>query len=341
MSWNTLIHGAHKIRAGVYSKFGVKVPHLIIHKCTFRCNLRCKYCGRWEYSKHEMDTPTVYRAMKEFYAAGTRSWLFTGGEPLLREDIGDLIGYVRDFGFTTVLDTNGTLLEEKIDEIDELKRCGVLNISLDGPKETHDALRGSGTYDKVIAAVKMAKSSGFTVHLNSVICKENTKDGAKGIIGLLELVKSVNRPIYFQPIYESKYNSQEASLLIPEEKEYKRALDIIRRFRQDNYALSDPSEMTLNWFEDYFKKTNDWDCLAGRTYAVLFPEGTVAPCFFKEESGINGERNGFVNAFNMLPRAEPHCKCMMSCYAEYNFMYSLNRKELFSQLHKRVFETLP
>ena len=71
---------------------------------------------------------------------------FEGGEPLLRQDLVDILAFSRSLPLHTSLITNGTLLESRIDEIAPYIN-GVVYVSLDGLEKTHDAIRGvSGTF---------------------------------------------------------------------------------------------------------------------------------------------------------------------------------------------------
>jgi MoaA/NifB/PqqE/SkfB family radical SAM enzyme len=94
--------------------------------------------------------------LRDFAILGTVGIGFTGGEPLLRKDIFELLRYTKELGMIAHLNTNGFFLDD--DNIEKLLEAQVdsLNISLDGASsKTHDALRGfAGAFDKVVAAVK-------------------------------------------------------------------------------------------------------------------------------------------------------------------------------------------
>jgi MoaA/NifB/PqqE/SkfB family radical SAM enzyme len=278
-----------------------------------------------------MNTEEIKRAMTEFSEAGTQAWDFSGGEPLLRKDIGKLINYAKELGFSTVLVTNGLLVRRKIKE---LKKVDVLDISLDGPMSINDKLRGKGVFEKVIKNIKIAKKEGIKVHITSVISKLNTENDCYGIKKLLELAESLNCPIYFQPLYESEYNRKLVKELVPLAKNYLESIRIIKNFKAEKPHFLQSSNTTLRWFMNLSKRNVTWQCLAGRAFAFLFPDGLIAPCFFKEDVGINGLEKGFLNAFNSLSLPEQNCKCGLTCCVESNFLYSLNLNEIFSQFKR-------
>jgi len=93
------------------------IPLKVTHNITYRCNLNCSFCLLKKRlnkpDSPEMDTSQIKRMMREFKQIGTKFWLFSGGEPLLREDLGELISYAKDkMDFHCGISTNGTLLPE-------------------------------------------------------------------------------------------------------------------------------------------------------------------------------------------------------------------------------------
>jgi mycofactocin radical SAM maturase len=106
---------------------------------------------------------------------------FGGGEPFLRDDFLDILGYAHLRGITTCVSTNGTVLDETC--VDELMQMGsvFLQVSLDGAcAETNDAIRGRGTYARVIAAIEMLSERGYPdLSLNMVVTRLNVGEIAE------------------------------------------------------------------------------------------------------------------------------------------------------------------
>ena len=94
-----------------------------------------------------MDTENCLRVVDAALKLGVVLFKFAGGEPLLRDDIGTLISHASGLGLSTVLTTNGIQLEEKIGELCELDR---LEVSLDGPRQIHNALRNIDAFDHIL-----------------------------------------------------------------------------------------------------------------------------------------------------------------------------------------------
>jgi len=311
------------------SKFNTKIPIRVMHFCTFRCNLSCEYCGIWKTPKKEMNTEEVKRAMLEFANAGTIFWTFTGGEPLLRQDIGELVDYSTSLFPIVTLTTNGLLLKKRLNEV---KNVNYFTISLDGPKEVTDRFRGKGTYDKTIEGIKAARELGKDVILNAVISKSNTENDLEGIRKLLELAQDLGCRINFSMIYEDQFNQKTIKECLIEKNSYTKTLDLIKEYKKNKFSFimfSDPCIEQL-------KHPKKWkNCYAGRLFCDLFPDGTVLPCLFKENQGINGLKNGFVQAFKDLPKNE-NCICPSTCYNELNCIFSLRPRSVLENFFKYI-----
>lgn len=132
---------------------------------TQRCQLHCQYCyfcAGEPVSYIEMQTSDMLKALARLKNMKPEKIVFTGGEPMLREDLFLLASYAQ--GFTkTVLATNGLLVSEENKY--EITECfDDIRISLDGTRDRHDAYRGARTYEKALAAAQVL-SDACTVRL--------------------------------------------------------------------------------------------------------------------------------------------------------------------------------
>ena len=138
---------------------------------TPRCNLSCIYCHAEgeKNPEHEMDTNEVREVMRVGAKFGIRSVKFTGGEPLLRTDLVEIVQAVPD-RMESSLTTNGTSLA---DVACDLKRAGLrrVNVSLDSlSHETYKKITGSDRLNNVLEGIKAATDAGLTpVKLNMVV----------------------------------------------------------------------------------------------------------------------------------------------------------------------------
>jgi len=139
-------------------------PRYIDIKMTNRCNLRCRMCGQWgekgtfrnassEVLREELELP-VLRSLADDVRRFKPMFYLWGGEPLLYKSLIPFIAHLKSRGMMCAINTNGTLLAEMAEDLVELGAANLL-ISVDGPKDVHDRVRGvPGTYDKVMAGVE-------------------------------------------------------------------------------------------------------------------------------------------------------------------------------------------
>ncbi|MFH0832610.1 MAG: radical SAM protein [Candidatus Aenigmatarchaeota archaeon] len=306
------------------SRYGKRTPLEVFHEINFSCNLRCKYCGLPKNRIKEMSTNQIKKAIDEFSNAGTKVWNFTGGEPLLRKDIGELINYAKDCGLFVMLTTNGVLFEKMYNELKNIDR---IFMSLNGSKEIHEKTKGRGTYEKVIESIKSAKSRGFDITIQSTICEENTKNDFFGLRYLFGLSNELGVRIIFHPVYSHKYGKSNDPMSA--EKNIK-AIELIKKSKEKFKQIGRDNAVYNEWIRR-FDGRKAKKSYAGILYCNLLPNGYVSPCFFSKES-YDGLKIGFVNAFNKI---KPHqCSCI-SFFADRDLLYSLNFNAIKTLLLKR------
>lgn len=137
---------------------------------TNECNLKCAHCYRDAGTRkaEELSTAEGRVLIDDIARAGFKIMIFSGGEPIMREDLYELASYARDKGLRPVLGTNGTLITP--DVAGRLKEAGVMavGISLDSmDKKAHDDLRGvEGSWDAAVDGMRACRKAGvgFQVH---------------------------------------------------------------------------------------------------------------------------------------------------------------------------------
>jgi 12,18-didecarboxysiroheme deacetylase len=171
-----------------------------------RCNLKCVHC--YSQSKdieypNELNTKEAKAMLDGLAEYGAPVILFSGGEPLMREDLMELITYARDKGLRAVISTNGTLITEE--KAEELKKFGLsyVGISLDGLRETNDKFRGiEGAFDDALQGIRNCQKVGIKVGLRFTINKRNAKD----IPGIFKLIEEENIPrvCFYHLVYSGR-----------------------------------------------------------------------------------------------------------------------------------------
>jgi radical SAM protein len=154
-------------------------PFIVIWETTQACDLACVHCRACAQplrSTLELSTDEAKRLIDEVAALRAPVFVLTGGDPLKRHDIFELVEYASTHGVRISLTPSATPLLTQ-EAIHKLKQCGLarLAISLDGPSaEIHDAFRRvRGSYDWTLRAVCWAREIGLPVQINTTITRHN------------------------------------------------------------------------------------------------------------------------------------------------------------------------
>ena len=172
----------HKPQAGVpstYLAFSGMYRPVVFWNLTDLCNLNCTHCysrsGPGRTTEGELTTTEALGVIDDLADMGVPLILFSGGEPLLREDIWDLACHARDRGLKMALSTNGTLITTEVAR--RIRDCGIeyAGISLDGAgRETHDRFRHApGAFEQATAAFAACKVAGLRCGVRVTLTKEN------------------------------------------------------------------------------------------------------------------------------------------------------------------------
>jgi radical SAM protein with 4Fe4S-binding SPASM domain len=140
---------------------------------TDRCNLRCKHCYIGAASGRELGVAQARRALREFEEMQGLRVLLTGGEPLLHSRFDEINEMLPDLCLRKVLFTNGMLLDR-----DTLRRLKVheIQVSIDGMMHSHERLRGPGTWEKALYALRSAMDAGFSASVSTMVTSLNLQD---------------------------------------------------------------------------------------------------------------------------------------------------------------------
>ncbi len=145
----------------------------VIISITNRCNLKCRMCDIPLARQAELDSSRWKRLISQARDAGASAIVFSGGEPLLREDLVDLVSYAKSLGLGCCLTTNGTLLTPDLARRLACAGVDVVNISIEGPAAVHDSLRGSGNYAKACAGLEYLRQAGIESTIAMMVCRDN------------------------------------------------------------------------------------------------------------------------------------------------------------------------
>jgi MoaA/NifB/PqqE/SkfB family radical SAM enzyme len=230
---------------------------------TLRYNDAPEYSAVWsneEYQKYEEKTADLAPIRK----AGVKHLNILGGEPLLREDLPEILGRAKSLGFETTLTTNGIIYREKAKPLAGL--VDHLNFSLDYPTaEEHDRSRGVECFNEVVAAIRTAKD----LKERPVIFFTITRDSVRFLPEMVELAENLEVGIYLSPVYDF-YGTQGFESA---------TVDHIKYFSRRRNVLADLA--ALEFVRAGGNRTLYPRCRARQTTVTLMPDGSrLSPCFF-------------------------------------------------------------
>ena len=253
-----------------------KRPWCASFELTYNCNARCKHCHRGEPVPNErLASPQrlleICREIKPLVA------IMSGGEPLLRKELDEIIGTLKGgvSPLRVFVNTNGALLKNK--RFRQLKEAGVdeFLISFDFPDERHDAWRGiPGLFNRIedFVAERSDEERGNIV-LTSVFQRRNYREAPR----MAEVARSWGVNINFSAY--TWLRTDDRDLLIPPEeiedfREVTRTLLAMKKAH--GHILT--SDWVLSGMIRFFEEGGIPNCRAGERSMVVNPDGTMSPC---------------------------------------------------------------
>ena len=177
-------------------------PFIAIWEVTQACDLACVHCrasAQLDRNPMELSTDEGKHLIDQIAALKVPVFVLTGGDPIKRPDLFELIGHSRSVGVRVSLTPSATPLLTK-DIIIRLKEAGLarLAVSMDGATaETHDAFRGtSGSFARTLDAVRWANESGLPVQINTTFSRRNIAE-VDNIVALIEKLKITLWSVFF------------------------------------------------------------------------------------------------------------------------------------------------
>lgn len=152
---------------------------VVVYNCTARCNLRCLHCYSYseaECAGTELSTDQAKKMLSQLTEVNCPVVLFSGGEPLLREDLFELLTEAKRLGMRTVISSNGTLIDSAAAK--QLADVGVsyVGISIDGTEKFHEKFRRvTGCFKAAIKGIENSKKAGLKTGLRFTITKANAE----------------------------------------------------------------------------------------------------------------------------------------------------------------------
>jgi len=153
---------------------------IVVWNITRTCNLKCVHCyndSGMNKPCNELLTVQAKAVLDDLSKFGVPSVLFSGGEPLMRPDLFELIEHAGKLGVRTVISTNGTLITAETAKKIKSMAVSYVGISLDGIGEVNDMFRAvPGAFDKAVSGIRNCKDAGVRVGLRLTLTQKNVQD---------------------------------------------------------------------------------------------------------------------------------------------------------------------
>lgn len=243
------------------SSFGIKRPLVSTMIINYDCNLRCKHCSIVAHkdelpNPHSMSYDQAVKKMKEHYDRGSRILFFEGGEPTMwkadGKDLRDLIHAGREIGyFVTGYTThaNNVIFEES----------DVVSVSIDGPRQIHDSIRGPGVFDRMME--NLQRTSHPNIFANMVVMKDN-KDHVRATVELVsenERIRGIMLNFITPPPQDLALSLEEKMAVV----------ELARRLKREGYpVLNTDKALKELLMEDYGSRCPYW------VSAFVLPDGS-------------------------------------------------------------------
>jgi pyrroloquinoline quinone biosynthesis protein E len=253
-------------------------PYTLVAELSYQCPLHCPYCSNpveigGERYRAELETEHWTRVFAEARALGVLQLALTGGEPMLRRDLDELVAAGREAGLYSTLVTAGTLLTRE--RAGRLKDAGLdhVQVSIQSPDPAeNDRIAGNRSFEKKIAAARAARELGFPLTINCVLHRQNL-DRVEEVLLLAEDLGAQRVELANTQYYGWAVLNQQA--LMPTREQLERGEEAVQRFR----ARVGP-RITVLWVLPDYHEDLPKPCMGGwaSSAIVVAPNGEALPC---------------------------------------------------------------
>ncbi|WP_367109194.1 pyrroloquinoline quinone biosynthesis protein PqqE [uncultured Psychrobacter sp.] len=258
----------------------VGLPLWLLAELTYRCPLQCPYCSNpvdYAQYKQELTTQEWFDVFDQARQMGAVQLGFSGGEPLVRQDLEDLVAYAHNQGFYTNLITSGMGLNEA--RIAKLKEAGLdhIQISFQASDPTvNNALAGSKrAFEQKYEMSRLVKQYDYPMVLNFVIHRQNI-DQIEQIIELCLELEADTVELAICQFYGWAFENLQG--LLPTKDQLVRAERITNEYRQKIAEQNIKCKLIFvvpDYYEERPKACMDgW----GKIFLTVAPDGTALPC---------------------------------------------------------------
>jgi pyrroloquinoline quinone biosynthesis protein E len=251
-------------------------PRWLLAELTYKCPLQCPYCSNpIDYAKHssEISTEDWKRVLTQARKMGAVQLGFSGGEPLTRQDLPELVQHARQLGYYSNLITSGYGLTEE--KIIQLKDAGLDHIQVSiqaSTQELNDHLAGTESYETKKQVAHLVKKHGYPMVLCVVIHRENIHQMRQ----ILEMAEELGAD-YLELANTQYYGwaHKNRDLLLPTKEQFEEAEAIAQAYKEKVADKMKIYYVIPDFHEDRPKACmNGW----GTTFLTIAPDGVALPC---------------------------------------------------------------
>jgi len=259
----------------------ISPPRWLLAELTYSCPLQCPYCANpinFANIKSELNTEDWLRVLSEARAMGAVQLGFSGGEPLIRQDLTELVRHARQLGYFSNLITSGYGMTEA--KIVELKEAGLdhIQVSIQSPEKTlNDELAGTESYDHKKEVARLVKKNGYPMVLCVVIHRKNIHQ-MHDILAMASDLGADYLELANTQYYGWAHLNRDQ--LLPTKEQFVEAESIAQAYKEKVKGKMKIYYVVPDFYEDRPKACmNGW----GTTFLTIAPDGTALPCHSARE----------------------------------------------------------
>ena len=259
------------LRFGQVRFFSRRIPVAVRWQLTNECDARCLFCSLYNDPTPGPDTALVESVIDQLAALGTLRISFSGGEPLLRKDIGHILRYARSRGISPSMNTNGVHIVELLSD---LAAIDLLKITMHGPEDAHNVIQGgTALYGPVMESIEAVRRAGLPFVFAATVTRYNV-DHLEYVV---DLARKYETLVAFQPLKEIYRGLKDFEQLAPDGDRYCKALDRLIELKRNGNPHIRNTLGNLNHIRKW-PEYPSLPCLAGRMFAIIETNGDVKPC---------------------------------------------------------------
>lgn len=281
-----------------------RVPFSTYFAVTDRCPYKCPHCSYGKHFAGHMNTEKALEAIEQIKSIGTITIGFTGGEPLLRDDIVTLVEATEDTN--CVMFSAGHRLTKKLAE--DLFKAGLscLTIGLESDNsEIHDKVRGvSGSFEEGIKAIELSQDAGLYTAISTVGIRDKLNDGTINRMAEMATKLSVHEFRILEPIPTGRYSDNQCQMLNVDESK-----ELADFHKQWNRKGKEPAIASFAHLES----DEMFGCGAGYHHLFIDAVGNVCPCDLTQISMGNITEEPLLEIWNKMNEwfNLPRCGCFV------------------------------